>query len=286
VLSIAIEPRTKADQDKMGEALNKLSEEDPTFRVNYNQETGQTVISGMGELHLEVLVSRLLSEFRVGAKVGKPRVAYKETITIPVRAEARFVRQTGGHGQYGHVCIELEPMERGSGFQFVDRIKSGTIPKQYIPAAEAGIKEALQNGVVAGYPVVDIKVSLYDGSYHEVDSSELAFKMAGSMALRDGVARAKPLLLEPIMRLEVVTPEQFLGDIIGDLNSKRGRIEAIEPHGGISIIRSFIPLAETFEYTTSLRSLTQGRATHSMEFYRHQVLPAELVDQVKTMGRS
>ena len=286
VLSIAIEPRTRADQDKMGEALNKLSEEDPTFRVNYNQETGQTVISGMGELHLEVLVSRLLSEFRVGAKVSKPRVAYKETITIPVRAEAKFVRQTGGHGQYGHVCIELEPMERGSGFQFVDRIKSGTIPKQYIPAAEAGIKEALQNGVVAGYPVVDIKVSLYDGSYHEVDSSELAFKMAGSMALRDGVARAKPLLLEPIMRLEVVTPEQFLGDIIGDLNSKRGRIEAIEPHGGISIIRSFIPLAETFEYTTSLRSLTQGRATHSMEFYRHQVLPAELADQVKTMGRS
>jgi len=286
VLSIAIEPRTRADQDKMGEALNRLSEEDPTFRVNHNQETGQTVISGMGELHLEVLVSRLLSEFKVGAKVGKPRVAYKETITIPVRAEARFVRQTGGHGQYGHVCIELEPMERGSGFQFVDHVKSGAIPKQYIPAAEAGIKEALQDGVVAGYPVVDIKVSLYDGSYHEVDSSELAFKMAGSMALRDGVARAKPLLLEPIMRLEVVTPEQFLGDIIGDLNSKRGRIEAIEPHGGISIIHSFIPLAETFDYTTSLRSLTQGRATHSMEFYRHQVLPAELADQVKTMGRS
>jgi elongation factor G len=286
VLSIAIEPKTRADQDKMGEALNKLSEEDPTFRVNYNQETGQTVISGMGELHLEVLVSRLLSEFRVGAKVGKPRVAYKETITIPVRAEARFVRQTGGHGQYGHVCLELEPMERGSGFQFVDRVKSGAIPKQYIPAAEAGIKEALGAGVVAGYPVVDIKVSLYDGSYHEVDSSELAFKTAGSMALKDGVARAKPLLLEPIMRLEVVTPEQFLGDIIGDLNSKRGRIEAIEPHGGISIIHSFIPLAETFGYTTSLRSLTQGRATHSMEFYRHQVLPAELADQVKTMGRS
>ena len=286
VLSIAIEPRTRADQDKMGEALNRLSEEDPTFRVNYNQETGQTVISGMGELHLEVLVSRLLSEFKVGAKVGKPRVAYKETITIPVRAEARFVRQTGGHGQYGHVCLELEPMERGSGFQFVDRIKSGVIPKQYIPAAEAGIKEALGAGAVAGYPVVDIKVSLYDGSYHEVDSSELAFKMAGSMALKDGIARAKPLLLEPIMRLEVVTPEQFLGDIIGDLNSKRGRIEAIEPHDGISIIHSLIPLAETFGYTTSLRSLTQGRATHSMEFYRYQVLPAELADQVKTMGRS
>jgi len=286
VLSIAIEPRTRADQDRMGEALNKLSEEDPTFRVTYNQETGQTVISGMGELHLEVLVSRLLSEFRVGAKVGKPRVAYKETITIPVRAEAKFVRQTGGHGQYGHVCLELEPMERGSGFQFVDRIKSGTIPKQYIPAAEAGIKEAMETGVVAGYPVVDIKVSLCDGSYHEVDSSDIAFKMAGSMALKDGVTRAKPLLLEPIMRLEVVTPEQFLGDIIGDLNSKRGRIEAIETHGEMCIIHSFIPLAETFGYTTSLRSLTQGRATHTMEFYRHQVLPAELADQVKTMGRS
>ena len=286
VLSIAIEPKTRVDQDKMGEALNRLSEEDPTFRVNYNHETGQTVISGMGELHLEVLVSRLLSEFRVGAKVGKPRVAYKETITIPVRAEARFVRQTGGHGQYGHVCLELEPMERGSGFQFVDNIKSGAIPKQYIPAAEAGIKEALGGGVVAGYPVVDIKVSLYDGSYHEVDSSELAFKMAGSMALKKGVAKAKPLLLEPIMRLEVATPEQYVGDIISDLNSKRGRIEAIEPHGEISIIRSFIPLAETFGYTTSLRSLTQGRATHSMEFYRHQVLPAELADQVITMYRS
>jgi len=286
VLSIAIEPKTRADQDKMGEALNKLSEEDPTFRVTYNQETGQTVISGMGELHLEVLVSRLLSEFKVGAKVGKPRVAYKETITIPVRAEARFVRQTGGHGQYGHVCLELEPMERGSGFQFVDRIKSGAIPKQYIPAAEAGIKEAMETGVVAGYPVVDTKVSLYDGSYHEVDSSDIAFKMAGSMALRDGVTRAKPLLLEPIMKLEVATPEQFLGDIIGDLNSRRGRIEAIETRSEMCIIHSFIPLAETFGYTTSLRSLTQGRATHTMEFYRYQVLPAELADQVKTMGRS
>jgi len=286
VLSIAIEPKTRADQDKMGEALNKLSEEDPTFRVTYNQETGQTVISGMGELHLEVLVSRLLSEFKVGAKVGKPRVAYKETITIPVRAEARFVRQTGGHGQYGHVCLELEPMERGSGFQFVDRIKSGAIPKQYIPAAEAGIKEAMETGAVAGYPVVDIKVSLYDGSYHEVDSSDIAFKMAGSMALRDGVTKAKPLLLEPIMKLEVATPEQFLGDIIGDLNSRRGRIEAIETRGEMCIIHSFIPLAETFGYTTSLRSLNQGRATHTMEFYRYQVLPAELADQVKTMGRS
>ena len=285
VLSIAIEPRTRADQDKMGEALQRLTEEDPTFKVNYNQETGQTVISGMGELHLEVIVSRLLSEFRVGAKVGKPRVAYKETITIPVRAEGRFIRQTGGHGQYGHVCLELEPVERGGGFQFVDKVKSGAIPKQYIPAAEVGIKEALENGVLAGYPLVDIKVTLYDGSYHEVDSSEIAFKMAGAMAIRDGVIKAKPILLEPIMRLEVVTPEKFLGDIIGDLNSRRGRIEAIETHEQMCTIHSFIPLAETFGYATSLRSLTEGRATHSMEFYRYQVVPAELADQIKTMGR-
>ncbi|MDI6815504.1 MAG: EF-Tu/IF-2/RF-3 family GTPase, partial [Dehalococcoidales bacterium] len=212
VLSIAIEPRTSADQDKLDEALQKLTEEDPTFKVNYNQETGQTVISGMGELHLEVIVSRLFSEFRVGAKVGKPRVAYKETITIPVRAEGKFIRQTGGHGQYGHVCLELEPMERGSGFQFVNRVKNGAIPKQYIPAVEIGIKQAMETGVLAGYPLVDIKVSLYDGSYHEVDSSEIAFKMAGSMALKNGVIRAKPILLEPIMKLVVVTPEQFLGD--------------------------------------------------------------------------
>jgi len=285
VLSIAVEPRTRADQDKMGEALRRLTEEDPTFKVNYNQETGQTVISGMGELHLEVIVSRLLSEFRVGAKVGKPRVAYKETITIPVRAEGRFIRQTGGHGQYGHVCLELEPMERGSGFQFVDRVKSGAIPKQYIPAAEVGIKEALETGVLAGYPLVDIKVTLYDGSYHEVDSSEIAFKMAGAMAIRDGVIKAKPILLEPIMRLEAVTPGKFLGDIIGDLSSRRGRIEAIETHDQVCTIHSFIPLAETFGYATSLRSLTEGRATHSMEFYRYQVVPAELADQVKIMGR-
>ena len=287
VLSIAIEPKTRADQDKIGEALQRLTEEDPTFKVNYNEETGQTIISGMGELHLEVIVSRLLSEFKVGAKVGKPQVAYKETITEPVQAEGRFIRQTGGHGQYGHVCLKLEPMERGSGFQFVDRIKSGAIPKQYIPAAEIGIKEAMETGVLAGYPVVDIKVTLYDGSYHQVDSSEIAFKMAGSMALRDGVTKAKPVFLEPIMRLEVVTPEQFLGDIIGDINARRGHIDAIETHGEICTIRAFIPLAETFGYTTSLRSLTQGRATHSMEFYRYQELPAEVVDQIshKAIGR-
>ena len=285
VLSIAIEPKTKADQDKMWGALSNLAEEDPTFKVNYNQETGQTVISGMGELHLDVLASRLLSEFRVGAKVGKPRVAYKETITVPVQTEGKFVRQTGGHGQYGHVCLELEPMEQGGGFQFVDRIKGTVIPRQYIPAVEAGIKEAMQTGIIAGYPVVDIKASLYDGSYHEVDSSELAFKMAGSMALKNGVLKAKPILLEPIMKLDIVTPEQFLGDIIGNLNSKRGHIETIETHGEWCTIHSFIPLAETFGYTTSLRSLTQGRATHSLEFYQYKKLPAELADEIKTAGR-
>ncbi|MFQ6122168.1 MAG: elongation factor G [Dehalococcoidales bacterium] len=280
VLSIAIEPKTRADQDKMGEALQKLTEEDPTFRVVYNQETGQTIISGMGELHLEVIVSRLVSEFGVGAKVGKPRVAYKETITVPVRAEGKFVRQTGGRGQYGHVYLELEPAERGSGFQFVDSIRGASIPKQFIPAVELGIKEAMETGVLAGYPVVDTKVTLYDGSYHEVDSSEMAFKMAGSMALREGVKKAKPVLLEPIMKLEVVTPEQFLGDVIGDLNSKRGHIEVIDTQGEMYVIHCFIPLAETFGYATRLRSLTQGRATYSMEFYRYKEVPAELTDQI------
>jgi len=284
VLSIAVEPRTRADRDKLGDALHRLTEEDPTFKVDYSEETGQTVISGMGELHLEVIVSRLLSEFRVGAKVGKPRVAYRETITMPVRVEGKFIRQSGGHGQYGHVCLELEPMERGSGFQFVDRVKSGAVPKEYIPAVETGIKEAMGSGVWAGYPLVDIRAILYDGSYHEVDSSEIAFKMAGSMALKDGLTKAKPILLEPIMRLEVVTPEEFLGDIISDLNSRRGHIEAIETHGEICTIHSFIPLAETFGYATTIRSLTQGRATHSMEFYQYQELPTELVDQIKATG--
>ncbi len=280
VLSISIEPKTRADQDKMGGALQKLAEEDPTFKVAYNQETGQTVISGMGELHLEVIVNRLISEFGVWAKVGKPRVAYKETITAPVQIERKFVRQTGGHGQYGHVLLELEPAERGGGFQFVDSIKGNTIPKQYIPAVKLGIKEAMETGVLAGYPVVDIKATLYDGSYHDVDSSELAFKMAGSMALRDGVKKAKPVFLEPIMRLEVVTPEQFLGDIIGDLNAKRGHIEKVESQGEMYAIHCFIPLAETFGYPTRLRSLTQGRATHSLEFFQYKGLPAELVDEI------
>jgi len=280
VISVAIEPRTNVDQDKMGEALQKLAEEDPTFKVAYNNDTGQTVVSGMGELHLEVIVNRLLSEFRVGAKVGRPRVAFKETITVPAQAEGKFVRQTGGHGQYGHVLLELEPGERGSGLQFTNSIRGTAIPRQYIPAIQAGVKEAMETGVLANYPVVDIKVNLYDGSYHEVDSSEIAFKMAGSMALKKGVTKAKPVLLEPIMKLEVVSPEQFLGDIIADLNSRRAHIESIDTHGGISTIHTLIPLAEAFGYTTSLRSQTQGRATHSMEFYRYQELPAEMVAQV------
>ncbi|MEE8418620.1 MAG: elongation factor G [Dehalococcoidales bacterium] len=280
VLSVAIEPKTNQDQDRMGEALQKLTEEDPTFKVTYNRETGQTVVSGMGELHLEVIVNRLLSEFRVGAKVGKPRVAFKETITIPIRAEHKFVRQTGGHGQYGHVRLELEPGEPGSGFKFTNSIRGTAVPRQYIPAVEAGIKEAMETGVLANYPMVDISVVLYDGSYHEVDSSELAFKMAGSMAFKEGAAKAKPVLLEPIMKVEVVTPEQFMGDIIGDLNSKRAHIESIETREEVTTIHALVPLAETFGYTTSLRSVTQGRATHAMEFYRYQEVPAGLIAQM------
>ncbi len=290
VISVAIEPKTKADQEKMGEALQKLMEEDPTFKVNYNQETGQTVISGMGELHLEVLVRRLLTEFKVSARVGRPRVAYKETITRSVKVEGRFVRQTGGHGQFGDVWLELEPGERGSGFQFEERIKGNAIPRQFVSPVEAGVKEAMETGVIAGYPLIDIKATLVDGSYHEVDSSELAFKMAGSMALRSGANKAKPVLLEPVMKLEVVTPEQFLGDIIGDLNSKRAHIEGVDVHSQVATIRASIPLSETFGYATRLRSITQGRATYSLEFYRYQEVPpdieAEITEKARTAGHA
>lgn len=280
VISVAIEPRTRVDQDKMGEALRKLTEEDPTFKVNFNEETGQIVIAGMGELHLEVVVHRLLSEFGVTAKVGRPRVAYKETITTAAKAEGRFVRQSGGRGQYGHVWLDIEPSERGSGFEFIDKVKGGVIPRQFIPPIEAGVREALEDGVVAGYPLVDIKVTAVDGSFHEVDSSELAFKMAGSIALKHGVAKANPVLLEPIMRMEVVTPKEFLGDIIGDVTSRRGHIEAIETHGDICIIQALIPLAETFGYATTLRSQTQGRASHTLEFHSYQEIPASLTKEV------
>jgi len=280
VISVAIEPRTRADQDKLGNALNKLTEEDPTFRVNYDRESGQTVISGMGELHLEYLVGRMMSEFGVEAKVGRPKVAYKETITIPVEAEGRFIRQSGGHGQYGHVVVRLEPMKRSGGFQFVDQVKGGAVPKPYILAAETGIKQAMETGGTSGYPLVDIKATIVDGSYHEVDSSDIAFKMAGSMALRNGVSRARPVILEPVMKIEIVAPDEFLGDIMGDLNSRRGNIESIETRDGMAVIRALVPLAETFGYATSLRSLTQGRAAYSLEFAQYEEMPDELADQV------
>ncbi len=280
VLSLVIEPKSKADQDRLGEVLNKLSEEDPTFKMRSDQETGQTLISGMGELHLEVLIDRMLREFNVGVRVGKPQVAYKETITVPVETEGRFIRQFGGRGQYGHVWLRLEPGDRGSGFKFFDRVRGGGIPKEYIPAVEAGIKEALETGVVAGYPTVDIKATLYDGGFHEVDSSELAFKMAGSIALKDGVSKANPILLEPIMKLELVVPAQFLGDVIGDLNSRRAHIEGIETHGETCVVHSVVPLAETFGYATALRSLSQGRATYSLEFHCRRELPTNLAEQI------
>lgn len=285
VISVAIEPRTKADQDKMGGALTKLAEEDPTFKIRYDQETGQTIISGMGELHLEVFVERLLREFRVEAKVGKPQVAYKETITLPVRVEGRFIKQFGGRGQYGHVWIELEPGVRNSGFEFINRVHGGGIPRQYIPAVETGIKEAMESGVLAGYPIIDMKATLVDGSFHAVDSSDIAFKMAGAMALREGVGRAAPVLLEPIMNMEVVTPEQSVGEAIGDLNSRRGRIEGIEARGDARVIRCLIPLAETFGYATDLRSLSQGRATYTMEFWRYRELPPDLADKIILKAR-
>jgi len=285
VLSMVVEPKSKADQDKLGEAMNKLSEEDPTFKVRTDSETGQTLISGMGELHLEVLIDRMLREFNVKVSVGKPQVAYKETITLPVEAEGRFIRQFGGHGQYGHVWLKLEPGERGSGFRFVDQIRGGDVPKEYIPAIEAGVREALENGVVAGYPIVDIKAALFDGSFHEVDSSDLAFKMAGSIALKEGARKAKPIILEPIMKLEVVMPAQFLGEVIGDLNSRRGHIDGIETHGDTCVVRALVPLADTFGYATALRSLSQGRATYSLEFYCYRELPANLAEQIEVRVR-
>ncbi len=285
VISVAVEPRSKADQDRIGEAIQKLIDEDPTFQSHYDDETGQTIISGMGELHLEVLLERMRREFRVETKTGKPQVAYKETIKDSARAEGRFVKQFGGRGQYGHVVIEVEPGERGSGFAFVDKIKQAAIPKEYIPAVEAGIKEALQRGVLANYPLVDVKVTLLDGSYHEVDSSDMAFKMAGSLALKEAVRRAKPTLLEPIMKLEVFTPEQFLGDILGDIDGRRARIEDIGVQGDYREVRALIPLGETFGYTTVLRSMSQGKATNSIEFHHYQEVPSSQLEQIAVKAR-
>lgn len=286
VISAAIEPRTKADQDKITDALTKLAEEDPTFKVRYDTETGQTIISGMGELHIDVLTERLKRDFKVEAKLGKPQVAYKEAITQRVKSEGRFIKQYGGRGQYGHVWLELEPGEKGSGFQFVDRIKEGAIPKAFIPAVESGIREALDTGVLGGYPVVDIKVSVYDGSYHQVDSSEVAFRMAGSIAVKEGMRKAGPVMLEPIMRLDVITPEEFLGDILGDLKMRRARIESTDPQNGYWVVTSYVPLGEVFGYATSVRSLSQGRATYSMEFYEYEQVPSSLADQLHHGGMS
>ncbi len=280
VISIAIEPRTQADQDKMSASLNKLAEEDPSFRIRIDDETNQTIISGMGELHLEIIVDRLRREFNVAANVGKPQVAFKETITESVEAEGRFIRQSGGRGQYGHVRLKLEPQERGGGFKFVNGIVGGKIPKEYISAVEKGVVEAMERGVSAGCQVVDVKVTLYDGSYHEVDSSELAFKMAGSIGFRKGATKAKPILLEPVMEVEVVSPEEFVGDVIGNLTSRRGKILDMDVRTGGKVLDSSVPLAEMFGYSTDLRSATQGRATYSMRFSHYEPVPSSIVEDI------
>ncbi|QGP91842.1 Elongation factor G [Neomoorella glycerini] len=280
VISVAIEPKTKADQEKMSLALQKLAEEDPTFKMHTDPETGQTIISGMGELHLEIIVDRLLREFKVGAKVGRPQVAYKETIRRPVKAEGKFIRQTGGRGQYGHVIIEVEPQEHGKGYEFVNKIVGGVVPKEYVPAVDAGVQEAMANGVLAGYPVVDVRVSLVDGSYHEVDSSEMAFKIAGSLAFKDAAKKAQPVLLEPVMKVEVVVPEEYMGDVIGDLNARRGRVEGMEPRSGAQVIRALVPLAEMFGYATDLRSRTQGRGTYVMQFDHYEEVPQNIAAEI------
>jgi elongation factor G len=273
VMSVAIEPKTKADQEKLSQSLAKLAQEDPSFKVSFNEETGQTIISGMGELHLEIIVDRLLREFKVSANVGKPQVAYKETVRTPAKAEGKFIRQTGGRGQYGHVFLEIEPLESGKGFEFENKVVGGTVPREYIPAVEKGVKEAADRGILAGYPLVDVKARLYDGSFHEVDSSEMAFKIAGSMAFKEAAKKARPVLLEPIMSVEIVTPEEYMGDVIGDLNSRRGRVQNIERRGNVQVIKAQAPLAEMFGYATDLRSKTQGRASYTMQFSHYDEVP-------------
>ena len=280
VISIAIEPKTKADQEKLGTSLAKLASEDPSFRVRTDEETGQTIISGMGELHLEIIVDRMMREFKVEANVGKPQVAYRETIGKKVKVEGKFVRQSGGRGQFGHVWLEVEPQEPGKGYEFVDAIKGGVVPKEYIPAVNKGIIEAMDSGVLAGFPVVDIKVTLIDGSYHEVDSSEMAFKIAGSMGFKEGCSKASPLLLEPIMSVEVVVPEDYMGEVIGDLNSRRGRIMGMEGRAGAQVIGAMVPLAQMFGYATDLRSATQGRATYTMTFHHYEQVPKSVSEEI------
>jgi elongation factor G len=280
VISVSIEPKTRADQDKMGAALARLAEEDPTFRVRTNEETGQTLIDGMGELHLEVIVDRMMREFRVDANVGRPQVAYKETMTIPVKAEGRHVRQTGGAGQYGHCVVEFSPQERGVGYVFEDKIVGGSIPREFIAPIDAGIREAMAGGGVAGFPIVDIKATLVDGSYHDVDSKEVAYKIAGSLALKDAFRRGKPAVLEPIMEVEVTTPEDFMGDVIGDINSRRGQIQGMEVRAGAQVIKANVPLSQMFGYATDLRSATQGRATYSMQFNHYAPVPASIAEEM------
>jgi elongation factor G len=281
VISIAIEPKTKADQEKMALALQKLAEEDPTFTVRTDEETNQTIISGMGELHLEVLVDRMKREFKVEANIGAPQVAYRETIQNEVEEEEKYAKQTGGRGQYGHVLLRISPNEAGKGYEFIDSIVGGRIPKEFIPAVNKGVEEALSRGVVAGYQIVDVKVELYDGSFHDVDSSELAFKMAGSIAFQRGAKKANPVLLEPIMSVEVVTPEEFMGDVMGNLNSKRGQIESMGDRGQAKTIAAKVPLAEMFGYATELRSMTQGRASYTMEFAHYAKVPGNVAEKIK-----
>ncbi|MDP9470857.1 MAG: elongation factor G [Chloroflexota bacterium] len=285
VISVSIEPKTRADQDKMGAALVRLAEEDPTFRMRTNEETGQTVIDGMGELHLEVIVDRMMREFRVDANVGRPQVAYKETITVPVKAEGRHVRQSGGKGQYGHAVVQFQPQERGVGYQFEDKIVGGAIPKEFIGPIDAGIREAMLTGGQAGFPVVDLKATLVDGSFHEVDSSEMAFKIAGSLALKDAIRKGRAVILEPIMEVESVTPDEFMGDVIGDLNSRRGQIQGMEERSGAQVVRAYVPLATMFGYATELRSMTQGRATFSMQFDHYAPLPPNLAEEFLAKAR-
>ncbi len=280
VISVAIEPKTKADQERLSVSLSKLAQEDPSFRVSFNEETGQTIIAGMGELHLEIIVDRLLREFKVGANVGKPQVAYKEAVKAATKIEGKFVRQSGGRGQFGHVWLEIEPRERGAGFEFVNKVVGGSVPREYIPAVEKGVKEAMAGGVLAGYPVVDLKVTIFDGSYHEVDSSEMAFKIAGSMALKDGARKAGISLLEPVMSVEVVTPEDYMGDVIGDLNSRRGKVQSMEKRGKAQIINAMVPLSEMFGYATDLRSKTQGRATYTMQFAAYIEVPKSIQEGI------
>ncbi|RDV80522.1 elongation factor G [Ammonifex thiophilus] len=280
VISVAIEPKTRDDYDKLGPALSRLAEEDPTFRTHVDHETGQTIISGMGELHLEIIVDRLRREFKVDVNVGKPQVAYRETITRPAKAEGKYIRQTGGRGQYGHVWLEIEPLPRGSGFQFHNKIVGGVVPKEFVPAVEAGVREAMENGVLAGYPVIDVSVSLVDGSYHEVDSSEMAFKIAASLAFKEAARQAGLVLLEPMMKIEVITPEEYLGEVIGDLNARRAQIEGLEARGPVRVIKAFVPLAEMFGYATTLRSLTQGRGSYTMQFDHYAEVPRNIAEKI------